>query len=837
MHKQIQLLLLFLSFFIVELATAQNAKLDSLEYLLKTHKSEDTVKVNLLNEIVRNVYKNDASKAQDYANKAICLSDNLNFQKGKAESFYLIGVSLSYNKSDKLALDYYLKALKISEEIDYKHGISSSLISCGIKYAAIGNISEAKVCYTRAVKIGEELNDQMIVASCLINLSVIYTGEGDYGKALEGYQKTIQISEKLENKGMLSSVFNNIGEINKYQGNYPQALEFYHKALKINEDTNNESGISMAFLNIGTIGTLQGDYENAFEYVHRALKIAEKLNDKRQILRCYEEIGNIYLQTNNSEALGYFQKGLTIAEEFSYQTPILNISIKIGDFYRNQGDYTKALENYSRALKISEELRRKRTICETCIKISGIHILQKEYKKALIYSNKSLGLADELKLLGNQMDVHHQLSEIYAATNDYKSAYQHHEKYKELNDSIFNEKNIKKLTELEYTYKFEKEKQAIELEQQKKDFIQGAEKKQQRIIILSLIAGILLMSLLTVYVFRSYRIKRKTSILLAKQKCDIEDLNEEYLAVNEELIATNEVLVETKKMVEESEERLKLLIKNSNDIFVLVDEKGEQTFISDVAQNLTGYSVNDLLGSIEDVIFPEDIDVVRQHWSRVLANKDVADIVQYRHKHKQKGYVWFEAVAQNFLDHPAIKSVVANVRDITERKMVEQALQESEAVKAQLLKNEIERINGELESNQKSMTAATLKLIQNSERDAQIIDRLMEISELTDTEGKQKINSLISDNKRVSYNSNWNEFEILFEKVHRSFYEKLNTQFPTLTPNERKICAFLKLNMSNKDIAQITFQSDDALKKARLRLRQKFGIARETNLGTFLQNI
>jgi hypothetical protein len=43
--------------------------------------------------------------------------------------------------------------------------------------------------------------------------------------------------------------------------------------------------------------------------------------------------------------------------------------------------------------------------------------------------------------------------------------------------------------------------------------------------------------------------------------------------------------------------------------------------------------------------------------------------------------------------------------------------------------------------------------------------------------------------------------------------------------------------MSSKDIAQITFQSEDALKKARLRLRQKLEIGRETNLLVFLQNI
>ena len=130
-----------------------------------------------------------------------------------------------------------------------------------------------------------------------------------------------------------------------------------------------------------------------------------------------------------------------------------------------------------------------------------------------------------------------------------------------------------------------------------------------------------------------------------------------------------------------------------------------------------------------------------------------------------------------------------------------------------------------------------MKLLQNSERDAQTIERLTGIEENTNPAGKQMISSLISDYKRISYNSNWDEFEILFEKVHKSFYEKLNIQFPTLTANDRKICAFLKLNMSNKDIAQITFQSDEALKKARLRLRQKFDLSREINLVAFLQNI
>jgi len=836
MYKTILTLLLLLSVFIIDTLQAQNAKFDSLQNLLNTHITEDTVKVTLLNKIAESVYTNDSVKAYNYANKAVELSDRLNYKKGKAESLYLIGTSLSYNKSDRLALTYYLKALNVAEDINYKHAISKYLIACGISYASIGNISEATTCYMRARRIAVELNDLSLVTKSLAYLSVIYTGKGDYGKALEGYQEILRLLEKKDDKKMRSRIFINIGEINKYQGNYPQALEFYHKALKLKEEDNEESGISLSFMNIGSIYTLQGDYEKALAYHHQALKIAEKLNDKRLISNCYEEIGIVYLQTNNPEALVYFQKALAIVENLSYKTPILRVLSKIGDFYRARGDYSEALENYSRALKISEELSRKRTICETCIKIGDIYLLQKEYVKALNYSHKSLELANELKLLSNQKDIHQQLSKIYAATNDYKNAYIHLQLFTQKNDSVYNEKNVNKIAELEYTYKFEKEKQALELEHQKEDAVQAAEIKQHRIIIILLIAGFILISILAFYIYRSYRVKHNTNLLLIQQKNEIEELNEEYHVVNEELMRSNEELLNTKKLVEENEEKLKLLIKNSNDILVLVNEKGEQFFISDAAKNLTGYNIAELLGSVEDVIYPSDLDTVRQHWNRVLANKDVADCIQYRHKHKEKGYVWFEVVAQNFLDHPSIKSVVANVRDITERKKVEQALEESEAQKAELMAMELERIGKELESNQKSVTAATLKLIQNSEHDAQMIEKLTEIGNNSNPEGKQLINALISDYKRISYNSNWDEFEILFEKVHSSFYKKLNAQFPNLTTNERKICAFLKLNMSSKAMAQITFQSEEALKKARLRLRQKLEISRETNLVTFLQN-
>ena len=138
------------------------------------------------------------------------------------------------------------------------------------------------------------------------------------------------------------------------------------------------------------------------------------------------------------------------------------------------------------------------------------------------------------------------------------------------------------------------------------------------------------------------------------------------------------------KALKESEEKFRLMLKNSNDIFVLVNKHGEQFFISDIAKNITGYTPEELKGSLSNVIYSEDLDLVLEHWNDVLSNKEEIFRVQYRHKHKEKGFVWLEAVAQNLLDNPSINAVISNVRDISYNKETEKLLIEREKQLQQL---------------------------------------------------------------------------------------------------------------------------------------------------------
>jgi PAS domain S-box-containing protein len=836
MNAAVKVLLLLLLGMFSLMVEGQEAKLLELEKQLSTYKREDTIKVNMLTEIANLINFNDADRTLNYAQQAYSLSAKLNFTKGKAESLWLIG--LSYNKIDKsLSLEYFEKSLKVSEAIKDRQMIARCLNGIGMIHRKRAQREKATIYLEKAVKLAEEINDQLGLANYLIDLSGFYHVQGLREQAVDGLQRSLRILKKVNDKPSLAKCYNNLAVVYGEVGNFPLALDFNLKSLQIKEELDDKSGILSSLINVSYIYRLQGRYEQALSDLKKALALAEKLKDKQKYSVCLEKIGMVYQMQNKPEALDYYLKALKIGEELKDNYIIGNEYECIGSYYYQLKEYTKALQYFQIALKKSIEVNRKQSESDVLTKMVNTYIKLKQLDKAKSYALQSLGIAKELKMINDMQTIYYQLSQIDSATGNFQAAFINYQQYKAYSDSIFNEKNVQRITELRLNFKFDKEKNLIELENKKQIAIHKAEQKIQAIIIVSLIVGFLIISIFAVYIYRSYRFKNQTNILLTQQKESISVLNEEYIALNEELKQSNEQLIHTKLLIEESEEKLKLLIKNSNDIFVMVNEKGEQFFISDVAKTLTGYSVKELLGNIKDVIYPDDVPIVKKHLEQVMNDNTIPHTIQYRHKHKRKGYIWFEAVAQNFLAHPAINAIVANVRDITERKNIEEAMKENEEAKAALMQMEIERINSELESKQKSMTAATLKLIQNSERDTKAIAQLQEIEKDVNAEGRLKINALIADYKRVSYNSNWEEFEILFEKVHRTFYENLNTQFPNLTANERKLCAFLKLNMSSKDIAQITFQSDDALKKARLRLRQKLGIDREMNLTVFLQNV
>jgi signal transduction histidine kinase len=406
-----------------------------------------------LNDIAYNLYSIKKDSAIIYANIAEELSTQVDYPKGKAKSFEIVGQILNSQGKYQMALEYYKNSLATYTDIDDKSASASTLILIGNQYWYRGNYPKALENYQEALKIYEALGDKAGISMCFINIGLIHSNNGNNEQALDYYEKNLKISEELGDKKMEADVLYKIGITHRIKGNYPQALKYFQKSLSIYEVLSNKKGISDVYSGIGIIYYMKENYPIALEYYEKASSIKEEINDTFGNCHLYRNIGIIYLKTSN-------------------------------------------------------------------------------YTKALNYTNRSYNIARERNLLNELKYIYNQYSEIYAATNKYKEAYEAYVNFKELNDSIFNNENAKIITGLEYQYAYEKEKQALEFERQKKEAVYEEKIKHQKSMQYFYIAGFVLMILIVVIIYRSFLQKRKSNQILKKQKNEIEENNAELKVVN-----------------------------------------------------------------------------------------------------------------------------------------------------------------------------------------------------------------------------------------------------------------------------------------------------------------
>jgi PAS domain S-box-containing protein len=129
-----------------------------------------------------------------------------------------------------------------------------------------------------------------------------------------------------------------------------------------------------------------------------------------------------------------------------------------------------------------------------------------------------------------------------------------------------------------------------------------------------------------------------------------------------------------------TEAKFRVLTLNSADIVSVLDAQGHLLYNSPAAERISGFSAEELAGvDTFQLIHPDDREEVSRAFSQVLAVPGGVVTVQYRYRRKSGGWTWMEAVASNQLDNPEVRGVVANSRDISDRKHAEEKRARMEA--------------------------------------------------------------------------------------------------------------------------------------------------------------
>ncbi|MFN3556318.1 MAG: tetratricopeptide repeat protein [Bacteroidales bacterium] len=157
---------------------------------------------------------------------------------------------------------------------------------------------------------------------------------------------------------------------------------------------------------------------------------------------------------------------------------------------------------------------------------------------------------------------------------------------------------------------------------------------------------------------------------------------------------------------------------------------------------------------------------------------------------------------------------------------------------AENMQLENEGLEKELELKNKELTTNVMYQIRKNEFINDIAQKLLQYSHQMRRENQQQVLEIVSELERSQHDNAWEEFEVRFHQVHNAFFERLNEINPELSVNERRLCAFLRLNMTTKEIASITGQSLRSIEVARTRLRKKLDLTNsDTGLIEFLTSL
>jgi serine phosphatase RsbU (regulator of sigma subunit) len=195
---------------------------------------------------------------------------------------------------------------------------------------------------------------------------------------------------------------------------------------------------------------------------------------------------------------------------------------------------------------MTKELEDKGGIASNLGNIGSIYTSLKKYKEAENYLLQALAIADSIVILKEKMHFEISLSELYSQTGKDKKAFEHFKNYIEARDTLINQDKSREIMNFE----FAKKEAATKAEQEKKDVLAAAESRKQKIIIWSVISGLLLVIFFTGFIFRSLRITRKQKNIIESQKIKVDETNEELHKQNEEILAQRNEIENQKHLIE-----------------------------------------------------------------------------------------------------------------------------------------------------------------------------------------------------------------------------------------------------------------------------------------------
>ncbi|MGV3529939.1 MAG: adenylate/guanylate cyclase domain-containing protein [Flavisolibacter sp.] len=443
-----------------------------------------------------------------------------------------------------ISLNLATQARDLSRKIGFRTGEATAIKYIGNANYLSKNPAEALSRWEEALKIFQDVGDRVGTADLLGNIGTFYYSRGENAKAIDQYLSSLKIAEQIGyNKAIISSL-NNIGNI--YYNNsatYDKALKYYLQALPYCQSANDNNSLGAISVNIGNIYMNKGDKDTAWSELEKASS--------------------------------YF-----LAAQQAYRDSPANLPQvynSLGALWLKKEDTQKAYEFYTKAQRGAEKMDKLQYV-KSLIGLGKIHLLKNDYVGAIAMLKQAEVVAREIDAVIDFEELYGSIAKAYAGRYDFPNAYKYQTLFTGLKDSLYNVEFDKKIATLQFDFELEKKEGQISL-LKKDQALKAADLKQQRLVKNGFAAGLLLIIIIAVIIFRNYRQKVKVNKILDKQKDQIEHLLHNILPVE---VASE--LKATGSSIPKSYERVSVLFTDFKGFTLIADKLSPENLVQELNQ-------------------------------------------------------------------------------------------------------------------------------------------------------------------------------------------------------------------------------------------------------------
>ncbi|MEO9532177.1 MAG: tetratricopeptide repeat protein [Crocinitomicaceae bacterium] len=571
--------------------------------------------------------------------------------------------------------------------------------------------------------------------------------------------------------------------------NPANAIKIARKAATISLENNDQNRLALSFKLLGTGYFYLGRTDSTKFYWLKSSQLLSATKDNN-LADSYNNLGVIYLRLGDTDSSLFFHnKSLDLRAYLKDTIGVASSLLNLGALQKGRGEFEIALSHYFSALKLYEDLNNKEKQGDSYNNIGLLYLSLNENEKSLEYLSKALSIkkqfADDRSIAGTINNI----AAVYQHMDDYENAEQNYLKAKET-------------------------------------FIQYGDKR--------MLAG--LESNLGIIYKEKLQYSKATSAYLNAienfdQLNDIEGLATVYNNLGAVYYLQNNYPASNLAYQKAEKHALKL---NS---LPLLSKAYQGLFNAN--KKLSNYSLaldyNEKYVAVNDTLFSqttaEKIAELSEKYesekkARQINQLEKNQLITAQKIQQRESFIWILSISSLLI----LTLLFFLINRFKLKRKILEAQNDRITLSVKIKEKELELKNREL-------TSYATNSLQKGEFLQSIHDVLDEL-EFKSNQTLLKVEDLKKKIKsKIDGVDDWDKFKLHFENVHPSFFEKLQLINQTLTLNDLRNCAYIKMKLSIKEVASLLNISPKSAKMNRYRLKKKLNLSADDDLNGFIQSL